>query len=118
MNKKILLVEDEPMARLVNTQLLRDLGYSPDIAVSGEEAVSMSHSHYDVILMDIGLPGMNGIEATQHIRAIEANNTNRATIIALTAYPIEEYREQCEQAGLDGIANKPITIARLRALIA
>lgn len=115
--KKILLVEDEPIARMVNTQLLKDLGYMPDIAVTGEEAVEMSNKDYDIIFMDIGLPGINGLEATKKIREIEAAQGKRATIIALTAYSINEYRDKCIEAGLDNIANKPISIEKLRSLI-
>ena len=117
MDKKILLVEDEAIAQIINTRLLQDLGYKPDMATTGEDAVLMSQSGYDVILMDIGLPGIDGLEATRQIRAYEATLGRRARIVALTAYRIEEYREKCIEAGLDDIANKPITIEKLRALI-
>lgn len=115
--KKVLLVEDEVIARMVNTRLLQQLGYAPDVAETGEAAVLMSQSGYDVILMDIGLPGIDGLEATRQIRAFEATLGRRARMVALTAYPIEEYRNKCVEAGLDGIANKPITIEKLGALI-
>lgn len=115
--KKVLLVEDEVIARMVNTRLLQQLGYAPDVAETGEAAVLMSQSGYDVILMDIGLPGIDGLEATRQIRAFEATLGRRARMVALTAYPIEEYRNKCIEAGLDGIANKPITIEKLGALI-
>lgn len=115
--KKVLLVEDEVIARMVNTRLLQELGYTPDIAETGEEAVLMSQSGYDVILMDIGLPGIDGLEATRQIRAFEATLNRQARMVALTAYAIESYHDKCIEAGLDGIANKPITIEKLSALI-
>src|SRR5690242_11252050 len=99
MKLKVLLVEDEPIARLVNTRLLEDLGYKPDIATTGEEAVKMASDNYDVIFMDIGLPGINGLEATSQIRALEEVSGNKAKIIALTAYSINEYKDKCLNSG-------------------
>jgi CheY-like chemotaxis protein len=115
--KKVLLVEDEAIARMVNTRFLHALGHDTDVAVTGEEAVTMSANGYDVIFMDIGLPGIDGLEATRQIRAMEAAGGQRTTIIALTAYPVETYRQSCLEAGLDDIASKPITMDKLQALI-
>lgn len=115
--KKVLLVEDEVIARMVNTRLLQQLGYTPDVAENGEDAVLMSQAGYDVILMDIGLPGIDGLEATRQIRASETTQGRRARMVALTAYSIESYRDKCDEAGLDVIVNKPITIEKLSALI-
>lgn len=115
--KKILLVEDEPLARMINTRLLQQLGYEPDIALTGEDAVTMSCKGYDIIFMDIGLPGIDGIEATRQIRAQELISKQHTIIIALTAFPIAEYKDKCLQAGLNDIVNKPITIENLQKLI-
>lgn len=115
--RKILLVEDETIARMVNTRLLTELGHAIDIAVTGEEAVTMSTKGYDIIFMDIGLPGIDGLEATRQIRAMEAESGQHSYIIALTAYPVETYRQSCLETGLDDIASKPITIDKLQTLI-
>lgn len=115
--KKILLVEDEPIARMVNSKLLADLGYTPDIAETGEDAVTMSSEGYDLILMDIGLPGIDGLEATRQIRRHEASQQQQAVIIALSAYSIESYYDKCIDAGMDDMANKPISIDKLQLLI-
>lgn len=63
---------------------------------------------YHIILIDIGLPGIDGLEATRQIRAHEAGGNQHSRIIALTAYAISDYRDKCMQAGLDEIANKII----------
>jgi CheY-like chemotaxis protein len=115
--KKILLVEDEPLARMVNTRFLQTLGYIPDVAITGEEAVAMSRTGYDVIFMDIGLPGIDGLEATRQIRAYETAHGWHSTIIALSAYAIATHRDKCIEAGMDDMANKPIAIDKLQALI-
>lgn len=116
-SKTILLVEDENIARLVNSRLLRDLGYEPDIAVTGEAAVEMGNKHYDIIFMDIGLPGIDGLEATRQIRSKEVSSTKSSKIVALTAYCVDDYRDACIDAGMNGIASKPITMERLKEII-
>jgi len=109
-NCKILLVEDEKIALMVNSKLISALGHTHDTAENGTDAVAMSQNGYDIIFMDIGLPDFNGIEATKKIRAFEAsNNMKKAKIIALTAFNLSEVGDECFAAGMDDIANKPRT---------
>jgi CheY-like chemotaxis protein len=115
---KILLVEDEPIAMLVHRNMLENMGYKPDAAENGKEALALSANDYDLILMDIGLPDMDGIEVTSKIRHREKKeNKRRSHIIALTAYLLEEVRDKCFAVGMDDIASKPIEANALQQLI-
>lgn len=113
---KILLVEDEPIARMVNSGFLKELGYEPDEAITGNQAVKMAKNNYDLIFMDIGLPDINGMEAADKIRK---NNLikKRPCIIGLTGFKHEEIYEKCLSVGMDDVLNKPITPDKLAFLI-
>lgn len=116
---KILLVEDEPIAMFANRNLLLRMGYTPDTAETGKEALSMALANqpYDVILMDIGLPDINGIQVARKIRQREQGQ-KPTCIIALTAYiEDEELKTECLLAGMNDIAGKPISPSDLEALI-
>ncbi|MDQ8203855.1 PAS domain S-box protein [Pelagicoccus sp. SDUM812003] len=116
-NRKILLVEDEPNNQLVNSALLRFLGYSHDIASTGEEAVEMWMAHrYAVVLMDIKLPGIDGIEATSRIRAC-AGDGERVFVIAQSAHALSEQREEFLRQGMDDYLSKPISLEALKSLL-
>lgn len=114
---KILIVEDEPIAVLVNRKLLEKLGYTPDVATNGAQAIEMAANSYDIIFMDIGLPDMDGITVASEIRHRESKNQKSACIIALTGYFLKEVRDKCLKAGMNDIAAKPITIEQLREII-
>jgi CheY-like chemotaxis protein len=115
---KILLVEDEPIAMLVHRCMLEDMEYKPDVAENGKEALALATNDYDLILMDIGLPDMDGIKVTAEIRHLEKKeNKKRSCIIALTAYSLEEVRDKCFAVGMDDIASKPIEANALQQLI-
>jgi CheY-like chemotaxis protein len=115
---KILLVEDDPVVSLVHRYMLEDMGYSPDIAKNGKEALTLSTGDYDLILMDIGLPDIDGIQVTVKIRDREINESkNRSHIIAMTAYSIEEVRDKCFAAGMDEVTAKPIEYDTLQKYI-
>jgi two-component system, OmpR family, aerobic respiration control sensor histidine kinase ArcB len=103
---KILLVEDEPIVMMVHCTMLRNLGYIPDTAVTGKEALEKVINGYDLIFMDIGLPDMSGIEVTKEIRRHEDPIT-KTKIIALTGYKQEEIHLQCYEVGMDGVLLKP-----------
>ena len=106
---KILLVEDDPLAIFVHSNMLEEMGYMPDIAQNAKEALALSACDYDLILMDIGLPDMDGIQVAAKIRDRENRESkNHSPIIAMTAYSIEEVRDKCFAAGMDEIAAKPI----------
>lgn len=114
---KILLVEDERIAMIVHSKMLEKLGYLPDTAEDGQAALASAANGYDVILMDIGLPDMTGIEATAEIRQRE-NGSHRAHIVGVTAYVLEEVKEKCLAAGMDEVIVKPMSIEKLVEILA
>jgi signal transduction histidine kinase/CheY-like chemotaxis protein len=110
----VLLVEDEPINQEVTCDLLADTGFLVDLAENGAQAVSMaSERRYAVILMDMQMPVMNGLEATQ---AIRASGINRDTpILAMTANAFAEDRQQCIAAGMNDHIGKPVIPEQLFA---
>jgi len=110
---RILLVEDNDTNRFVASRYLMKAGYCPDVAATGLEAVEMSRTGiYDLILMDVSMPEMDGLEATQKIRS-QGGWTRTVPIIALTAHVMEGDRERCLSAGMDDYLNKPIEYSDL-----
>ncbi len=104
---RVLLVEDEPINQEVACSMLENAGLTVDLAADGESAVSMAAGqHYDLILMDLQLPRMNGIEATQRIRTLPDHA--QTPIIAMTANALAEDRAQCLAMGMDEHLGKPI----------
>jgi signal transduction histidine kinase/DNA-binding response OmpR family regulator len=105
---RILLAEDNLVNQKVALLLLQKIGYRADIANNGAEAVDIFvNQQYDVILMDMQMPEMDGIEATQKIRQ-EYQNLPRPYIIAMTAHAMAGYRETCIDAGMDDYVTKPV----------
>ena len=103
-----LLAEDNPDHQQVVSYILRRRGHDVDIAADGQQAIRMARENcYDVILMDVKMPGMDGLEATKAIRASKNGNW-LVPIIALTAYAMKGDRERCLAAGMDGYLSKPI----------
>ena len=111
--RRILVVEDNAVNQRVATRLLENFGCVADLAGNGIEAIQMSSAaHYDLILMDCQMPEMDGFEATRRIRArVDSNGT---PIVAMTAYALEEDRERCRRAGMNGHISKPIEVDVLR----
>ena len=104
----ILLVEDNPANQKLAAYILKDRGHVVEIAGDGQEAIYLAEENrYDVILMDVQMPGMNGLEATAAIRKRE-NGGRRPPIIAMTAHAMKGDREQCLAAGMDAYLSKPI----------
>ncbi|MBN8285117.1 response regulator, partial [Zoogloea sp.] len=103
----VLVVEDEPIGREVASNLLEEIGLSVDLADDGCQAVELARQKtYDLILMDMQMPRMNGVEAAQ---AIRSDSQNRNTpILALTANAFEEDRLICLKAGMNDHIAKPI----------
>ena len=114
---RILLVEDNPANRKLATYLLQDRGHIVESAEDGPEAIYLAEQNrYDVILMDVQMPGMNGLEATAAIRNRE-NGESRVPIIAMTAHAMKGDRERCLAHGMDGYLSKPIDAGEMIALI-
>ncbi|MEJ1967937.1 MAG: ATP-binding protein [Rhizomicrobium sp.] len=112
---KILLAEDNPINALLTRELLRRRGHSLIEVTSGDAAVrAMETGVFDIVLTDIHMPGMDGIEATRAIRAHEAAAGKRRTpIVALTADALETGKRACKDAGMDGFLTKPVDPAQL-----
>jgi PAS domain S-box-containing protein len=106
---KILVVEDEAVNRLYITATLETDGYEVDSVVDGAEAVRrVSENGYDLILMDVGLPVMNGLDATRRIREREDHAGSPVLILALTAHAYPEDARRCLEAGMNDVVTKPV----------
>jgi CheY-like chemotaxis protein/nitrogen-specific signal transduction histidine kinase len=118
-NLPILLVEDYEPNILVATNLLENFGYRYEIAHNGQEALDkFSPDQYSVILMDVQMPFMDGLQTTTRIRTTEkAQNTPRVPIIAMTAHALKGDRERCLQAGMDDYITKPFNPHQLQAVL-
>ena len=115
---QILLVEDKPMNRKLATTLLNKKGWSVTEAHNGRQALEMlATSSFDLVLMDIQMPEMDGIEATKHIRNQEKTTGTRIPIIAMTAHAMQGDREQFMAAGMDGYVSKPINAEELYRVV-
>ncbi len=115
---RILLVEDNKVNQIVATRFLARLGQDVEIANDGAEAVSISREQrFDLILMDMQMPVMDGIEATKRIIA-ERGPSADVPIIAMTANASDDDRRRCLDAGMQGFESKPVTLERLKKMIA
>jgi len=112
---RILLVEDDPINQEVSRGLLEEVGLAVDLAEDGEQAVALAtNNRYALILMDMQMPRLNGLEATKVIRAIGPASPNAATpIIAMTASAFDEDRQICFDAGMSDHIAKPIDLDAL-----
>jgi CheY-like chemotaxis protein len=114
---RILVAEDNVVNQKVALLLLQQLGYAADVAADGEETLAaLRRQCYDVILMDVQMPGMDGLEATRRIRD-EWPAEERPRIIAVTANALREDRETCLAAGMDDYLSKPVLLEDLRAAL-
>jgi PAS domain S-box-containing protein len=121
----ILVAEDNEINALLARALLVKLGHRPTMAENGAAAIESwlaaraGGAAYDCVLMDLHMPGMDGLEATRRLRAIEAeHNDMRTPIVALTANVSVEDRDACLAAGMDGFLVKPLDRERLAAVLA
>ena len=117
---KILLAEDNPINALLTRELLRRRGHDVKEVASGEGAIAaMAEARFDLVLTDIHMPGLDGIEAARRIRADEvAMGRARTPIVALTADVLETGKRACQEAGMDGFLSKPVDPAELDAMLA
>ena len=115
---QILLVEDDKVNQMVLNRMLLERGYRVDLASNGKEALLLHEQQkYDVILMDIHMPEMDGMEATRKIREREAFSGESTHIIALTAHVLEGDRERFLAIGMDGYISKPVMMHELYSAI-
>jgi CheY-like chemotaxis protein len=115
---RILVAEDNAVNRLLVTALLGKRGYTIVTVVNGREAVAaVREDVFDIVLMDVQMPEMDGLEATAAIRKLEAVSGAHVPIVALTAHAMKGDREICVAAGMDEYLSKPINPAQLFALI-
>jgi two-component system, sensor histidine kinase and response regulator len=111
---RILLAEDNPVNQLLATRLLEKRGHRVEVAANGREALAaLEKEEYDLVLMDVQMPEIDGIEATIAIRAKEKTGGNHLPVIALTAHAMKSDQERCLAAGMDGYLSKPIRAQEL-----
>ena len=113
----ILLVEDNELNREIAVEILNEYGFLVDTAKNGAEAVekvkNSESGNYDLVLMDVQMPVMNGYEATKQIRALDNPALAGITILAMTANAFDEDRKKALECGMDGFLSKPIVIEEL-----
>jgi CheY-like chemotaxis protein len=115
---RILLVEDNPVNRLLATRLLEKRGHWVGATTNGQEALlAVEKGNYDIVLMDIQMPVMDGFEATQAIREKEMESGLHLPIVALTAHTMKGDAERCRAVGMDDYLSKPIQPKELDAIL-
>jgi two-component system sensor histidine kinase/response regulator len=115
---KVLLADDYAVNRKLMVALLSKEGHTVTTAENGRAAVALASADFDLILMDVQMPEMDGFEATAAIRAREATTGRRTPVIALTAHALKGDRERCLEAGMDAYVTKPVEPAELGRAIA
>jgi CheY-like chemotaxis protein len=115
---RILLAEDAPVNQEVGVGLLKLRGHEVEVVENGKQALAaLKRETFDVVLMDLEMPEMDGLAATMAVRQHEETTQAHVPIIAMTAHAVKGFRERCIEAGMDGYISKPIQPAELyRAL--
>ena len=120
--KKILLVEDNELNQEIAVEILKRAGFVVDVAEDGivavEKMADATSDCYDLILMDIQMPRMNGFIATREIRTLSDNRKANIPIIAMTANAFDEDKKNAFEAGMNGFISKPINIEALMSTLA
>lgn len=117
--RRVLVVEDNPVSQRVAEGMLQGFGMDVDIAVDGAAALAwLERCNYDAVLMDMQMPGMDGLEATRRLRALPADRGGLTPVIALTANALAGERQRCMDAGMNGFIAKPYTRQQLRDVLA
>ncbi len=115
---KVLVAEDNPVNRRVVLKMLEKLGVRADVVTDGSQAIAATaRIHYDLVLMDVEMPEVNGLAATEEIRkSLPADG--QPAIFGLTAHATTEYRDICLRAGMNGCLTKPLDRDKLRDVVA
>jgi signal transduction histidine kinase/CheY-like chemotaxis protein len=117
-NLRILLAEDNPVNQRLASKLLEKRGHRVTVTATGRGALErIRDENFDVVLMDVQMPDMDGLEATALIRAWEKTHGGRTPIIALTAHSMKGDRERCLAAGMDTYVTKPFDVTRLLEVV-
>jgi CheY-like chemotaxis protein len=115
---KILLAEDNPVNQRLAVRLLEKQGHTVLVAANGRQALALLEQHaVDLVLMDVQMPDMDGLEATAAIRQKEKSNGDHLPIVAMTAHAMQGDRERCLGAGMDGYLAKPVQPSELYGVI-
>jgi CheY-like chemotaxis protein len=115
---RVLVAEDNPVNQLVIVRMLEKLGHESFVAENGLRVLeALAHEKYDVVLMDVQMPLMSGLEATAEIRRVERASGAHLPIIGVTAYALKGDKERCLDAGMDAYVSKPVQVSVLVAAI-
>jgi|GEM_PF-946745 len=115
---RVLLVEDDAVSRMVVKRMAKGRNWNFEVAENGQEAVDIIQQRsFDIILMDVQMPCMDGYEATRIIRSMETLSNRHIPIIAMTAYALKGDRERCLEAGMDDYLSKPVNVQEFSAMI-
>jgi CheY-like chemotaxis protein len=115
---RVLLVEDNAVNQLLACRLIERRGHHVTVVGDGRQALAaLEDACFDVVLMDVQMPVMDGLEATREIRARERGGSRHVPIVAMTAHAMKGDREICQDAGMDGYVSKPIRADELLAAV-
>ncbi|GIO87733.1 hypothetical protein J25TS5_46650 [Paenibacillus faecis] len=115
--ERMLIVDDHPINQRLMVNMLQKLGYEPEVAEDGLQAVKMAaNRNYDFIFMDLQMPQMDGLEATRKIREQQIPG-KEPKIIAMTANVMDGIRSKCQQAGMDDYISKPLKLASVKTVL-
>jgi CheY-like chemotaxis protein len=115
---RVLLVEDTPASQKLVVHVLHKRGHVVATADDGRQALEMlREQHFDLVLMDVQMPVMDGFQAAAAIRAMPETRKSRVPVVAITAHAMQGDRERCLAAGMDGYIAKPINTRKLVELV-
>jgi signal transduction histidine kinase/ActR/RegA family two-component response regulator len=113
---RVLVAEDDPVNQQVARRMLERLGHEVQVVADGNAAIeAVSHAAYDLVLMDMEMPGVDGLEASRRIRQLA--NVRQPAIVAATAHASAEHRQDCADAGMNDYLRKPFQLAELDAVV-